>query len=248
MSSRLTLNLGVRYDFVTGVPRSTSRSNPNFVALQAAGRGRPLRRRAGHGSTSARSRRRTATTFSRGRLRLRHARRRHATSSAEAGASTRISATPTRTCCSRQSMPAASGTGQSSRSTTRPASSRQDGTMFHVGNPIATIAGAERGGPSQDSAVRAGGSPRIQQPYTRQANIGWAHQLSASTAVTVDVRPHRRTRPERALPLQLPRPGHRPAPAVRIFDIRPNTQAIRARRSAAARAVYDASFSACAGG
>ena len=29
-------------------------------------------------------------------------------------------------------------------------------------------------------------SPRLQQPYTRQANIGWAHQLSASTALTVD--------------------------------------------------------------
>ena len=29
-------------------------------------------------------------------------------------------------------------------------------------------------------------APRMQQPYTRQTNIGWAHQLTASTALTVD--------------------------------------------------------------
>jgi len=29
-------------------------------------------------------------------------------------------------------------------------------------------------------------SPRLQQPYTRQANVGWMHQLDASTSLNVD--------------------------------------------------------------
>src|SRR5262249_61894458 len=29
--------------------------------------------------------------------------------------------------------------------------------------------------------------PRLQQPYTRQANVGWVHQLGPATALSVDV-------------------------------------------------------------
>ena len=41
MNNRLTLNLGVRWDYVDGIPFNQD-GNPNFQALQAAGRDRPL--------------------------------------------------------------------------------------------------------------------------------------------------------------------------------------------------------------
>jgi outer membrane receptor protein involved in Fe transport len=36
VTSRLTLNLGLRWDYVSGMPVNQD-TNPNFVALQAAG-------------------------------------------------------------------------------------------------------------------------------------------------------------------------------------------------------------------
>ena len=44
----------------------------------------------------------------------------------------------------------------------------------------------ERGGSDRIPLFGQVVAPRMQQPYTRQTNIGWAHQLSGSTALTVD--------------------------------------------------------------
>ena len=91
---RLTLNLGVRWDYVDGIPFDQSR-NPNFQALQAAGRrdassARPSR-------TSARSTQTTATTFSRAWDSCMTCTAPDARSFAADGASTLTSRTPTQT-------------------------------------------------------------------------------------------------------------------------------------------------------
>jgi hypothetical protein len=60
-----------------------------------------------------------------------------------------------------------------------------DGSFYRVGQPVSNIL-------SQNLAT--GGvplfgqftDPRLQMPYTRQASLGWSHQLTASTVVTAD--------------------------------------------------------------
>jgi hypothetical protein len=103
---------------------------------------------------------------------------------------------------------------------------KSDGTLFRVGDPISSIETQNEADPTRIPLFGQIGSPRLQQPYTRQANIGWAHQLSGSTALTADV-VHI---DGRDLNVRF-RPNYRdPATGLRRLadlDIRPNTQAIR---------------------
>ena len=48
-------------------------------------------------------------------------------------------------------------------------------------------------------------SPRLEQPYTRQTNIGWAHQLDNVDGADRGLRPHRGARHQHPLPFELPR-------------------------------------------
>ena len=66
-------------------------------------------------------------------------------------------------------------------------------------------------------------SPRLEQPYTRQTNLGWSHQLDSATAITADyVRVDGRDinirfRPNTRIdggPRRLADPGHPPEHAV----------------------------------
>ena len=64
---------------------------------------------------------------------------------------------------------------------------KPDGSFYTAADPI-----------SSDRAVRTKSitslaplfgqiaSPRLEQPYTRQTNVGWSHQLDSATALTVD--------------------------------------------------------------
>ena len=60
-----------------------------------------------------------------------------------------------------------------------------DGTFFRVGDPLETI---ESRNTVTGSFAPAGEvvSPLLEQPYTRQANLGWSHQFDGSTVVSAD--------------------------------------------------------------
>jgi outer membrane receptor protein involved in Fe transport len=62
---------------------------------------------------------------------------------------------------------------------------KADGTFFRVGDPLETIASlnAVDGGAAPAGEVA---SPVLEQPYSRQANVGWSHQLNSSTVVSAD--------------------------------------------------------------
>ena len=62
---------------------------------------------------------------------------------------------------------------------------KADGTFFRIGDPLSTIASRNM---VIGDFVPAGEvvSPLLEQPYTRQANIGWSHQFDASTIVSAD--------------------------------------------------------------
>ena len=115
VSDRLTLNLGLRYDVVKGVPdRSVAESR---TSRRCRPRARPAASTDVPGMDDFRpgSRRTTATTSSRAPASPTTSRATAGTSCAADGASIRTSATPTRTCSSRRSTRAASGTARSSR-------------------------------------------------------------------------------------------------------------------------------------
>jgi hypothetical protein len=62
-----------------------------------------------------------------------------------------------------------------------------DGSFYQAGQPLSNIQ-------SQNEVVSTGEfplfgqwvDPRLEQPYTRQANVGWSHELTPSTVVSVD--------------------------------------------------------------
>jgi outer membrane receptor protein involved in Fe transport len=62
---------------------------------------------------------------------------------------------------------------------------KQDGSFFRVGDPLDTIQhlNAVGGGPPPAGEIA---SPLLEQPYSGQANLGWAHQLDEASIVSAD--------------------------------------------------------------
>jgi len=61
-----------------------------------------------------------------------------------------------------------------------------DGSFFRVGQPLTNIASQNQADPSQLPLFGQFLDPRLEMPYTRQASIGWSHELTQSSVVTVD--------------------------------------------------------------
>lgn len=61
-----------------------------------------------------------------------------------------------------------------------------DGTFFTIADPLSSIAHLNFVPPGGVLLAGEVGSPLLEQPYTRQTNVGWSHQLSSSTAITAD--------------------------------------------------------------
>jgi hypothetical protein len=62
---------------------------------------------------------------------------------------------------------------------------KPDGSFFRVGDPIETILPLNEGGESGLFGEVV--SPRLEQPFTKQASIGWTHRLGQSAVFDVDV-------------------------------------------------------------
>jgi hypothetical protein len=61
-----------------------------------------------------------------------------------------------------------------------------DGSFFRVGQPVSNIAASNEvnpNGPFYSSNVAA---PQIRQPWTSQSSVGWSHELANSTVLDVD--------------------------------------------------------------
>ena len=63
---------------------------------------------------------------------------------------------------------------------------KADGSFYTAADPISSIASQNEVDPTLPPVFGQVASPRLEQPYTRQTNLGWAHQLDSATAVTVD--------------------------------------------------------------
>jgi outer membrane receptor protein involved in Fe transport len=61
-----------------------------------------------------------------------------------------------------------------------------DGSFFTVGQPIANVASQNEVNPAGPFYSTNVAAPQIRQPWTRQASIGWSHQLAITTILDVD--------------------------------------------------------------
>ena len=181
-TSRLTLNLGLRWDYVQGVVIDQS-TNPNFRALQAAARsGRfagtvlqvfaeeprddrdNIQPRVGF----------AYDLFGNGRDVIRGG----------WGIYTDFAYTNANVL-----TPAIDATGTAGLifSATNPQGIRKpDGTLFTINDPLSSIAAQNVVGGLTQMFGGVVLSPRVEQPFTTQTTIGWAHEIDANTAVSAD--------------------------------------------------------------
>jgi outer membrane receptor protein involved in Fe transport len=179
-TDRLTLNLGVRWDYVDGMPIDQS-GMANFEALQAAGRtGRfagTILEDFGQDTRSDRDnvQPRLGAVFDLsgdGRDIIRGG----------WGVYADFGYTSSNVLFAALDL---AGGGQVF-SALDPAGLRKlDGTLFTIADPIASIAHLNtiRGGSPPGGEVT---SPLLEQPYSIQSNLGWAHRLSQSMMVSAD--------------------------------------------------------------
>jgi outer membrane receptor protein involved in Fe transport len=182
VNDRLTLNLGVRWDYVDGIPFSQE-GNPNFQALQAAGRtGRfsgtiledfgeeprgdkdNVQPRAGfvydlHGT---------------GRESIRGG----------WGIYTDFGYTNANVLTA--AIDAAGGGGPVFVAMSPTGIRRPDGTFFQVSDPLSVIAAQNLVNPGIPSLAGEVVSPVLEQPYTIQTNFGWAREITPSTSISAD--------------------------------------------------------------
>ena len=182
VNPRLTLNLGVRWDYVDGIPFSQDR-NPNFRVLQDAGRagrfvgtvlddfGQEMRGdkdnfqpRAGfvydlHG---------TGKEIVRGGW----------------GIYTDFGYTNSNVLTA--AIDAAGGGGPVFVANAPTGIRRPDGAFFRVSDPLSVIAAQNHVNPDIPPLAGEVVSPRLEQPYTLQTNVGWAREIDPTTSLSVD--------------------------------------------------------------
>jgi outer membrane receptor protein involved in Fe transport len=203
VNSRLTLNLGLRYDYMSGFQIDQSR-NPNFVKVQEAGRAGLLTgikglENFGQDPEEDKDNWQPRVGFAwdlrgDGRDVIR------------GGWGIYYDVGYTN---SNVLFPAIDATGIGSGtvfSVDNPDGIRNpDGSFYQFGQPVSNIDAQNQADPNSLPLIGQWVDPRLQMPYTRQAAIGWSHELMQNTVVTVDfvrndardlnVRPRINTRP-----------------------------------------------------
>jgi len=182
VTSRLTLNIGLRYDVAPGYQIDQSR-NPNFVVLQQAAQVGRFRGVIGFEDFGQEPREDTNNIQPRVGFAVDVRGNGRDVVRGGWGMFTDIAFTNNNILFAAGDAKGSPPTGGFSASD--PSGLRKpDGTFFRVGDPIATIEAQ-----NQASTTGLAGeviSPRFEQPSTRQASFGWSHQLDRVTAFSAD--------------------------------------------------------------
>lgn len=182
MSSRLTFNFGVRWDYVDGMPIDQDRS-PNFQTLQAAGR---AGRFAGTVLEDFGKEPRGDKNNVQPRLGFAYDLGGSGRDVIRGGWGIYTDFGYTNSNVLTAAIDAAGGGGVVFLAAAPAGLRKPDGTLFRASDPLSTIASLNTVNPNIPPMAGEVVSPRLEQPYTHQANLGWAHELDPSTAVTVD--------------------------------------------------------------
>ena len=181
-TSRLTLNLGVRWDYVNGMPIEQD-TNPNFTALQEAGRAGRFAGTAledfGRSPASDKNNIQPRVGFA-------YDVRGDARDVIRGGWGIYTDFAYTGANALFPAIDAAGGSGLIFFAVNPTGLRKPDGTLFRASDPLSTIASLNTVNPNVPPLSGVVLSPRIEQPHTYQANLGWGHQLDSVSAVTVD--------------------------------------------------------------
>ncbi len=185
VSDRLTLNFGVRYDYMVGYQLDESK-NPNFVAVQAAGAAGKLSGIVGlenFGQTPQEDRNNIQP-----RLGAVYDLRGNGKDIVRGGWGiyTDVGYTNSNVLFAATDS-TGEGFGQIFNVNVTNGIKNPDGSFYRAGQPLANIS-------SQNQIVSTGAfpltgqwiDPRLQQPYQMQSNVGWSHELTSDTVFAVD--------------------------------------------------------------
>jgi outer membrane receptor protein involved in Fe transport len=230
ITSRVTLNLGLRYDYIDGIQVDQSR-NPNFVSAQAAGRAGLF---AGiKGMENFGQEPREDGNNWQPRVGVAWDVRGDGKDVIRAGWGVYQDVGYTN---SNVLFPAIDATGIGSGvifNVDNPDGIRNpDGSFFRVGQPIGNIASQNQANPNALPLIGQWLDPLLEMPYTRQTAFGWSHQLAPNMVFSVDfvrndgkdlnTRPRLNTRPV----------GNPTAPRRLAFlNLQPNAAGTRAATS-----------------
>jgi hypothetical protein len=181
-TGRLTFNMGVRWDYVSGMPLNQD-SNPNFRVMQAAG---AAGRFAGTPLDDFGKSPRTDKNNIQPRLGFAYDVRGDGHDLVRGGWGIYTDFAYTNSNALNAAIDAAGGIGIVFQAVSPAGLRKPDGSLFLASDPLSTIAAQNTVNMSLPPLGGQVQSPRLEQPYTRQANIGWAHQLNPSTALTAD--------------------------------------------------------------
>jgi hypothetical protein len=182
VTRRLTLNLGVRWDYVDGIPFNQDR-NANFQVLQAAAR---AGRFAGTVLDDFGEEMRRDTDNIQPRLGFAYDLRGTGREVIRGGWGIYTDFGYTNANVLTAAIDAAGGAGPIFIANAPAGIRRADGALFRVSDSLATIAGQNLVNPAIPSLAGEVVSPILEQPYTYQANVGWAREIDPATMVTID--------------------------------------------------------------
>jgi len=182
VNNRLTVNLGVRWDYVAGLPFSQDR-NSNFQVLQAAGR---AGRFAGTILDDFGQETRGDTDNVQPRIGFVYDLRGTGREIIRGGWGLYTDFGYTNSNVLTAAIDAAGGSGPIFVATNPTGIRRPDGTFFQVSDPLSLIAAQNQVNPNIPSLAGEVVSPLLEQPYTIQANVGWAREIDPSTSLSVD--------------------------------------------------------------
>ncbi|MGH9254889.1 MAG: TonB-dependent receptor [Vicinamibacterales bacterium] len=182
VSRRLTLNLGVRWDYVDGIPFDQSR-NPNFQVLQAAGR---AGRFAGTALEDFGQELSGDMDNIQPRLGFVYDLRGGGRDVIRGGWGVYTDFAYTNANVLTAAIDASGGSGPVFVANAPGGIRRPDGAFFRVTDPLSLIASQNLVNPNIPPLAGEVVSPRLEQPFTYQASLGWARQLDAAMSVSAD--------------------------------------------------------------
>lgn len=182
VTNRLTMNLGARWEYVSGMPIDQSLS-PNFQAMQAAG---AAGRFAGtvlqaFGSTTQGDRNNVQP-----RIGAVYDLRGDGTDVVRGGWGIYTDVAYTNSNALTASFDANGGAGIVFSAIAPTGLRKPDGTLFRITDPLSSIAGLNAISPNSPPTAGEVVSPRLQEPFSYQTSAGWSHEINRSTAFSAD--------------------------------------------------------------
>jgi hypothetical protein len=184
-SDRLTLNLGVRYDLVTGIVFDQS-LNPNFVLIQTAARAGLLKNIVGlenFGLDPQSDRDNIQPRFG-----AAYDVKGNGKDIIRGGWGIYTDFAYTDSSVLRAALDA-SGTHFGAvfqTATVATGLKNPDGSLYQVGQPLSNIASLNTVSNPTFPLLGFWADPRLQEPYQMQGNIGWSHELTPNTIISAD--------------------------------------------------------------